>query len=200
MTPRRLVVGITGASGARYAAQLLDALAEAARDGVVKADVVLSRTGSLVFHQEVGRDPAEWGFPVHGRRDFMAPFASGSAQYDGMVVIPCSAGHVGRIATGVSTDLVSRAAAVMLKERRTLVLVVREAPYDLILLRNMVALAEAGALILPASPSFYSAPRDIGELVDTVNARVLDQLGVPHERSRRWAGRAPPRPDPGAPS
>jgi 4-hydroxy-3-polyprenylbenzoate decarboxylase len=117
-----------------------------------------------------------------------APFASGSSRFDAMVVIPCSAAGMARIAHGVSQNLVGRAADVMLKERRPLLLVVRESPYSLVHLRNMVTVTEAGAMILPASPSFYSAPKGVGELLDTVTSRVLDHLGVDHELMRRWTG------------
>jgi polyprenyl P-hydroxybenzoate/phenylacrylic acid decarboxylase-like protein len=110
---------------------------------------------------EVGTDPAELGFPLHAWQDMTAPFASGSARYDAMIVVPCSAAGLARIAHGISADLVGRAADVMLKEKRPLVLVLRESPYNLILMRNMVAVAEAGATVIPASPSFYSRPRDL---------------------------------------
>lgn len=180
----KLVVGVTGASGAPYAARALGALRELG----VEADVVFTRYGRLVWAHEVGGDPAALGFPIHPPGDMTAPFASGSARYDGMLVIPCSAGTMARIAQGVSSDLVSRAADVMLKERRPLVLVLRETPLSLIHLRNATALVEAGAVVMPAAPSFYSRPQSMEQLIDTVVARALDRLGVEHELVRRWSG------------
>jgi 4-hydroxy-3-polyprenylbenzoate decarboxylase len=183
---KRLVVGIGGASGSIYAHRLLSFFAETQAADV---DVVFSRTGRLVWTDEMGTDPASYGFPLHNPLDMAAPMASGSARFDAMAVIPCSAAGLGRIAHGVSQDLVGRAADVMIKERRPLVLVLRETPYSLVHLRNMVAVTEAGATILPASPSFYSHPATIPALVDTVVARVLDQLGFDNELMRRWTGR-----------
>lgn len=186
---RRVVVAVSGASGAPYAARVLGFLAAEGRDLGIETHLVFTKFGRLVWGDEVGTDPASYGFPVHSPHDMLAPFASGSAGFDAMAVVPCSAGSLARIATGVSSDLVSRAADVMLKERRRLVLVVRESPYNLIHLRNMITLVEAGAVVMPASPSFYSAPGTIEEILDTVTARVLDQLGVPNERMRRWTGK-----------
>jgi flavin prenyltransferase len=183
---RRVVIGITGASGAPYAARVLDALRDAAD---VEPHVVFTKFGRLVWGDEVGTEPKDaYPFPIHGPTDMLAPFASGSAGFEAMAVVPCSVAAVARIATGVSSDLVSRAADVMLKERRKLVLVVRESPFNLIHLRNMATLCEAGAVVMPASPSFYSAPKTMDELLDTVVARILDQLGIPNERMRRWSG------------
>ncbi|HMV68520.1 MAG TPA: UbiX family flavin prenyltransferase [Myxococcota bacterium] len=187
--PRRLIVGVGGASGAIYADRLLSFLAT--QPELARVDLVFTRTGRLVWADEVGKDPASFGFPIHAASDMTAPFASGSARYDAMVVAPCSAAGLARIAHGLSTDLVGRAADVTLKERRPLVLVLRESPYSLVHLRNMVAVTEAGATIIPASPSFYSRPASMEALVDTVVARVLDQLGIDNDLMRRWAGRAP---------
>lgn len=185
---RRLVVGVGGASGSIYARRLLDFLAA---HPVAEVDVVFSKMGRLVWNDEVGTDPASYGFRMFSPGDMTAPFASGSARYDGMAVVPCSGGGLGRIAHGISTDLVGRAADVMLKERRPLVLVLRESPYSLVHCRNMVAATEAGAVIIPASPSFYSQPADLTAAVDTVVARVLDQLGIDNELMKRWTGRVP---------
>ncbi|MFT4622978.1 MAG: 4-hydroxy-3-polyprenylbenzoate decarboxylase [Myxococcota bacterium] len=185
---RRIVVGVGGASGAPYALRLLQFLSENAEEAGVEPHVVFSKTGRLVWNDEVGVDPAEFGFPVHAPNDMTAAFASGSAQFDAMVVVPCSAGGLARIAHGLSIDLIGRAADVMLKERRKLVLVLRESPYSLPQLKNMVAVAEAGALVMPASPSFYSAPADRIALLDTVTARILDQLGIDNTLMRRWTG------------
>jgi 4-hydroxy-3-polyprenylbenzoate decarboxylase len=188
-TPRKIVVGVTGASGAPYARRLLDFLRDNAGQHGLEPHVVFTKFGRLVWSDEVGTDPREaYDFPLYNPGDMTAPFASGSAGFDAMVVVPCSAGSLARIAHGVSADLVGRAADVMLKEQRKLVLVLRESPYSLVQLRNMVAVAEAGALVMPASPSFYSAPQSIDALLDTVTARILDQLGVPNDLMRRWTG------------
>ncbi len=186
----KLVVAISGASGAPYAKRLLDFLAGEGRAHGVAVDLVFTETGKQVWKHELGAEPA-YPFPVWKNRDFTAPFASGSAGYDGMVVVPCSAGALARIAYGVSMDLVGRAADVMLKERKRLVLCLRETPISLVHARAMVQVIEAGAFVMPASPSFYSGPRDLGELVDTVVARLLDRLGVPNDLMRRWEGLAP---------
>ena len=187
--PRKVVIGVTGASGAPYAARVLDFLAAHASELGLEPHVVFTKFGRLVWGDEVGTDPRDaYDFPVYQPNDMLAPFASGSAGFDAMVVVPCSAGSLGRIAAGLSTDLVGRAADVMLKERRKLVLVLRESPYNLVHLRNMVAVTEAGAVVMPASPSFYSAPETVTELLDTVTARILDQLGVPNDLMRRWTG------------
>ena len=185
---RRIVVGVGGASGAPYALRLLDFLKRHGQEAGIEPHLVFTKTGRLVWNDEVGTDPASFGFPVYRSSDMTAPFASGSSRFDAMVVVPCSAAGMARIAHGVSQDLVGRAADVMLKERRPLLLVVRESPYSLIHLRNMVTVTEAGAMILPASPSFYSAPKGVGALLDTVTARVLDHLGVDHELMQRWTG------------
>lgn len=183
---KRIVVGVTGASGAPYAARLMAFLHDH-RDAV-ETHVVFSKVARLVWREEVGTDPADLGLPVYGHGDMTAPFASGSARFDAMAVVPCSAGCLARIAHGVSTDLVGRAADVMLKERRKLVLVLRESPYSLVHLRNMTAVTEAGAVVMPASPSFYSHPSSLDALLDTVTARVLDQLGVDNDLMTRWTG------------
>jgi 4-hydroxy-3-polyprenylbenzoate decarboxylase len=191
----KLVVAISGASGAPYAKRLLDFLAgEGAKHGV-SADLVFTQTGKQVWRQEIGDEP-RYPFRVWKNQDFTAPFASGSAPYDGMVVIPCSAGALARIAYGLSMDLVGRAADVMLKERRRLVLVLRETPISLVHARAMTQAIEAGAFVMPASPSFYSGPKTIEQLVDTVVARVLDRLGLPNDLMKRWDGLSPQAPEP----
>lgn len=191
---KRLVVAVSGASGAPYARRLLDFCAGPGR-GLVEPHLVFTRIGRMCWADEVGSDPARYGFPLFHPQDMAAAMASGSARYDGMVVVPCSAGQLARIAHGVSSDLVSRTADVTLKERRPLVLVLRESPYSLIHVRNMAACIEAGATILPASPSFYSRPRDLDALLDTVVARVLDQVGVDNDLMPRWAGRGAATPE-----
>jgi len=191
----KLVVGISGASGAPYARRLLDFLASHAGSHGVEVDVVFSSTGRQVWKQEIGSEP-RYPFRIWKNQDFTAPFASGSALYDGMVVIPCSSGVLSRIATGISVDLISRAGDVMLKERRKLLLVLRETPVSLVHARAMTQVIEAGALVMPASPSFYSGPASIDALVDTVVARVLDRLGLPNDLMKRWDGISPRTPEP----
>ena len=185
---RKLVIGVSGASGAPYAQRLLSFLRDH-RDALdLDVHLVFSKYGRVVWNDEVGTDPADFGFPIYRPNDMTAPFASGSAGFDAMVIVPCSGGAVSRVATGVSIDLLGRAADVMLKERRTLVMVLRESPYSLVLLRNMVAVTEAGGIILPASPSYYSHPADRTALLDTITARLLDQLGIDNALMRRWEG------------
>ena len=182
----KLVFGISGASGAPYAKRLLDHLRAAANAGELEVEVVLSRTAEQVWSHECGGNPRELGFPVYEGRDYAAPFASGSARYDAMLVLPASMSSIARIAHGVSDDLLTRAADVMLKERRRLVLVPREAPYSAIHLENMLAVTRAGAVVLPASPSFYGRPKNLEDAMDSVLARVLDVLGIEHDLGRRW--------------
>ena len=184
----KLIVGISGASGAPYAARALEFLAGPGRAAGIETGVVFSKTGRLVWKDEVGLDPASYGFPIWSHSDFTAPFASGSARYDAVLVLPCSAGTMARIATGVSTDLICRAADVMLKERKKLVLVLRESPYSLIHVRNMESLLLAGATVMPASPSFYSHPATREQLLDTVVARAFDCMGIDNSLMRRWSG------------
>ena len=183
----KLVVAVGGASGSIYAKRLLDALVAIRGRAPASLEVGLcfSSAGSEVWAHEIGEVPP-YPFTRYGLRDFRAPFASGSAGWDAMVVIPCSTGGLARIAHGVSEDLIGRAADVMLKERRKLVLVVREAPLSQIHLENMLAVTRAGAVVLPAAPSFYSKPTTIEALLDTVVGRVLDQLGLSNELAPRW--------------
>jgi len=186
--PRRIAIGVSGASGSPYAARILSFFQEHAAALDLEPHLIFTRYGRLVWNDEVGIDPDSYGFPIHGTADMTAAPASGSARFDAMVVIPCSVGCAARIAHGLSADLVGRAADVILKERKRLVLVVRETPLSLIHLRNLTQLAEAGAVILPASPSFYSAPDSLEALLDTVTARVLDQVDIPNDRMKRWTG------------
>ncbi|HSM93616.1 MAG TPA: UbiX family flavin prenyltransferase [Anaeromyxobacteraceae bacterium] len=181
------MVAISGASGAPYAKRLLDFLAAHAPALGVHVDLVFTETGRQVWGHEIGAAPA-YPWKTWSPRDFTAPFASGSAGYDAMVVIPCSAGALARIAHGLSTDLVGRAADVMLKERRRLVLVLRETPLSLVHARAIVQATEAGAVVMPAAPSFYSRPQSIEALVDSVVARALDKLGLPNDLMKRWTG------------
>jgi flavin prenyltransferase len=186
----RLVVAVGGASGSPYARRLLDFLAREGPAAGVSVDLVFTTTGRQIWSHEIGTTP-DYPFKTWKNQDLTAPFASGSARYDAMVVVPCSAAGLARIAYGVSTDLVGRAADVMLKERKRLVLVLRETPISLIHARAIAQVVEAGAFVMPASPSFYSNPTTIDALVDTVVARVLDRLGIPNELMRRWTGVSP---------
>ena len=182
---KRIVIGVSGASGAPYAHRLLTHLAS--RDDV-EADVVFTKTARLVWTHEVDVPLDSLGLRIYGPGDMTAPFASGSSRYDGMAIVPCSAGAMGRIANGISADLLGRAADVMLKERRPLVICLREAPYSLVHVRNMEQLLVAGARILPASPNFYSGAQTVQDLLDTVVGRVLDQLGIENDLVTRWSG------------
>jgi len=183
----KLVVAVGGASGSIYARRLLDALVALKRTlaPTLEVGICFSNSGAEVWKHELGPIP-DLPFTRYGLRDFRAPFASGSAGWDAMVVIPCSTGGLARIAHGISDDLIGRAADVMLKERRKLVLVVRETPLSLIHLENMLAVTRAGGIVLPASPSFYSNPQGIDALLDTVTGRVLDQLGLRNDLMPRW--------------
>ena len=191
----KLVVAVSGASGAPYARKLLDFLAEHGPRHGVSADLVFTTTAKQVWAQEIGGSP-RYPFKTWSNQDFTAPFASGSSQYDAMVVIPCSAGALARIAYGLSIDLVGRAADVMLKEKRRLVLVLRETPISLVHARAITQVIEAGAMVMPAAPSFYSGARTVDDLVGTVVARVLDRIGLPNDLMQRWTGLTPRAPDP----
>jgi 4-hydroxy-3-polyprenylbenzoate decarboxylase len=181
----KLVVGISGASGAPYAARLIELLARLPR-GTVEVGVCLSRTAPETWAHEVETDLESLPFPVYRGRDYNAPFASGSAGWHAMVIVPCSMSQVARIAHGISDDLLTRAADVMLKERRKLVLVAREAPYSRIHLQNMLAVTDAGAMVMPASPSFYGKPETVRDVIDSVISRVLDHVGLDAGIAKRW--------------
>ncbi|MDZ4814917.1 MAG: UbiX family flavin prenyltransferase [Verrucomicrobiota bacterium] len=178
----RIVVGITGASGAIYAQRLMDRLDPVSHE----VHLVLSQYANQVIAEEIGELKVPKGFIQHADKSMNVPFVSGSAVFDAMVIIPCSMGTLGRMANGTSETTLLRAADVFLKERRKLILVPRETPLSLIHVRNMAILLEAGAVLIPAMPGFYSRPQSVEEVVDTVVARVLDHLGVPHEISPRW--------------
>jgi 4-hydroxy-3-polyprenylbenzoate decarboxylase len=180
----RIIVAITGASGSLYAQRLLDNLAPRQH----KVHVVLSSYAPQVITTELpGGLRLAPGVTQHNHRSMNAPFASGSNAFDAMVVIPCTMGTLGRIAHGISDDLLLRAADVMLKERKKLILVPRETPFSLVHVKNFELLLQAGATILPANPSFYSGAKTIEQLADTVVARVLDHLGIPNQLAPRWA-------------
>jgi 4-hydroxy-3-polyprenylbenzoate decarboxylase len=173
----KIVVAVTGASGALYAQRLFEKLHTLCGTQHT-VSVVFSETAKEVWQCEIGTAPRLYNFIEYNDNDFFAPIASGSAQYDAMVVCPCSMGTLGRIAHGSADTLITRAADVMLKECRKLILVARETPYSLIHIKNMELLTLAGAIICPASPSFYSKPQTIENLCDTVVDRILDLLGI----------------------
>jgi 4-hydroxy-3-polyprenylbenzoate decarboxylase len=207
VTRRTITLALTGASGMAYGLRLLECLLAAGS----RVYLLYSPAAQIVAKQECGlvlpaqpreaervlgeRFAAAAGqLAVFGREDWMAPIASGSNPSDAMVVCPCTMGTVGAIAAGLADNLIERAADVMLKERKPLVLVPRETPLSLIHLENLAALARAGAVILPPSPGFYHQPRSVEDLVDFVVARVLDLCGVAHSLGPRWGGEriAPP--------
>ncbi len=174
---KKIAIGISGASGSIYAKVLLQKLSSV--EGVELA-VVASQQAPEVWRHELDTDfQLPDGVKQYANNDFMAPFASGSSSFEAMVICPCSMGTLGRIAAGVSDNLMTRAADVMLKERRKLICVVRETPYNLIHLNNMRTVTEAGGIICPASPSFYSRPVDFEALVSTVVDRVIGLLNIP---------------------
>ena len=183
----KLAVAVTGASGSIYAKGFLDVVKNCGTQ-VQEVGLVMSENAKQVWKLELGDETyGQYPFRYYERSDFMAPFASGSAGYDALVIVPCSMGTLGRIASGISDDLVTRAADVMLKERRKLILVTRETPLNLIHLRNMTAVTEAGGIVCPASPSFYSAPDTIEKAAATVVHRVADLVGL-KVNSYRWGG------------
>ncbi|MEM1097320.1 MAG: UbiX family flavin prenyltransferase [Planctomycetota bacterium] len=197
-TASRIVVGITGASGAMYATRTIQLLVAAG----VETHVVASALGQRLLRDELGMeslDPARLaGLPedadapdhliLHHAKDVGATIASGSFRHDGMVIVPCSSNTLGAIATGQASHLIHRAAHVTLKERRKLILVHRETPLSRIDLQNQLTAHDAGAIVLPANPGFYMLPQRVEDLVDFVVGRVLDHLDVPHDLKLRWPG------------
>ena len=181
----KIAVAVTGASGAIYAKRLLEKLQQL-KEQVTEVSIVWSENAHTVWEHETGDKSYEkLPFKTYAKNDFLAPFASGSSTYKALIICPCSMGTLGRIATGISNDLITRAADVMLKERRKLICVVRETPYNLVHLRNMTAVTEAGGIICPATPSFYSRPDTIDAVVDTVIDRVLQLAGL-ELNSYKW--------------
>jgi 4-hydroxy-3-polyprenylbenzoate decarboxylase len=182
----KLVVAVTGASGSIYAQRLLDEIAKARQ--VKECHVVLSEHAAEVAATELGARGLQIpkGMRVHGDKTMQVPFASGSAKFEAMAIIPCSMGTLGRIAHGYSNGTIARTADVFLKEKRKLILVPRETPWNLLQARNVVSLMEAGAVMLPAIPSFYGRPKTVRDVADTVVARVLDHLGLPNDLVKRW--------------
>jgi len=186
-TKKRIVVAITGASGALYAQRLIEKLM-AFSEHISEIALIVSETGKQVWQYELETPLPKSSIITQYENDcFFAPTASGSAGYNAMVVIPCTTGTLGRIASGTSNDLIARSADVMLKERKPLVLVVRESPYNLIHIENMRAVTLAGGIILPASPSFYSKPTDINGVIDTVVDRVITAIGF-EAGGYKWEG------------
>ncbi|MFL9483710.1 UbiX family flavin prenyltransferase [Chitinophagaceae bacterium LWZ2-11] len=174
----KIVLAVTGASGSIYAKVLLDKLMQL-KDQWSNLAVVMSNNAKQVWHTELdNKDYLNYDVQYFEKTDFLAPFASGSGKYNIMIVAPCSMGTLGRIANGISDDLVTRAADVVLKERRKLILMVRDTPYNLIHIKNMEAVTLAGGIICPATPSFYSLPKTIEEVAATVVDRVLDLAGL----------------------
>ena len=174
----KIVVAITGASGSIYAKLLLDKLS-AIKEQWAELGVVMTENAKLVWKTELdNQDFDTYDVRYFSQQDFFAPFASGSGNYDTMIIVPCSMGTLGRIATGVSNDLITRSADVILKERRKLICVVRDTPYNLIHIRNMETVTLAGGIICPATPSFYSKPKTIEEAAATVIDRVIDLAGL----------------------
>lgn len=185
MTKRRIAVAITGASGSVYAKVLLDKIVSL-NSQISEVGIVMSDNAKDVWQHELGNNAYEnYKLTFYDKHDFNAPFASGSAGYDTLIVCPCSMGTLGRIASGISNDLITRAADVVLKERRKLIVVVRETPYNLIHINNMKTVTEAGGIICPATPSFYSLPKTLEEVAATVINRVIDLIGL-EDNSYRW--------------
>jgi len=200
---KRITLALTGASGMAYGLRLLECLLRAG----VAVDLLLSQAARIVAKQELDlhlpggnaqlveffdtRFAGHAGkLTAYGKEEWFAPAASGSNPADAMVVCPCTMGSLAAIAHGLADNLIERAADVMLKEKRPLILVARETPFSLIHLRNMTALAEAGATILPANPGFYHRPQNVDQVIDFIVARILDQLGIAHDLMPRWGGAA----------
>ena len=188
MPKRKIVIAVTGASGSIYAKILLDKLQTHKQE--VEAGVIFSANARDVWKHELGNENfSDYPYTYYNTDDFFAPFASGSAQYDTMIICPCSMGTLGRIASGLSNDLTTRAADVILKERRKLILVLRDTPFNLIHINNMKTVTEAGGIICPAIPSFYSRPQTIEEVAATVTDRVMDLAGF-STQSYRWGDKS----------
>jgi flavin prenyltransferase len=185
---KKIVLAITGASGSIYAKVLLDKL-QLLSNQVEDVSIIMSDNAKAVWQFELGNEEYQkLPFTIYDKTNFFAPFASGSAKYDTMIICPCSMGTLARIATGISNDLTTRAADVILKERRKLILVTRDTPLNLIHINNMKTVTEAGGIICPASPSFYSQPKDIESLAATVVDRVIDLCGL-ELTSFRWGNK-----------
>ena len=182
---KKIAVAITGASGSIYAKLLMQKLSEL-KEQISELSLVMTDNAKEVWRTELNDDSYQH-YPARyfSTKDFSAPFASGSAQYDALIIVPCSMGTLGRIAVGISNDLITRSADVQLKERKKLILVIRETPYNLVHIRNMETVTLAGGIICPASPSFYSRPQTMEQAAATVVDRALDLAGV-SVTSFRW--------------
>ncbi|MFL5809752.1 MAG: UbiX family flavin prenyltransferase [Flavisolibacter sp.] len=182
---KKIAVAITGASGSVYAKLLLHKL-NSLQEQISELSIVMTDNAKLVWKTELDDENyGEFKGNYFSTKDFSAPFASGSAKYDALVIIPCSMGTLGRIASGISNDLITRGADVMLKERKKLICVIRETPYNLIHIRSMETITLAGGIICPASPSFYSKPATLEKAAETVVDRVIDLAGLAND-SFRW--------------
>jgi 4-hydroxy-3-polyprenylbenzoate decarboxylase len=182
---QNIAIAISGASGAIYAQRLLKKL-KSLDNQIDKISVVFSNNAKQIWQEELNKPlPVGQGFQLFENSDFYSPLASGSNDYNTMIIVPASMGIIGRIANGISDDLITRAADVMLKERRKLIIVPRETPYNLIHIKNMETITLAGGIICPATPSFYQKPQNINELVDTVVDRIIDLTGL-EQKSFRW--------------
>jgi len=187
MRKHKIAIAVTGASGAIYAKVLFDKLI-LLKNQIESVGVIMSDNAKFVWESELGNtDYESYPFTFYKKQDFMAPFASGSANYNTMIICPCSMGTMGRIASGISNDLCTRAADVILKERRKLIIVARETPLSLIHINNMKTITESGGIICPATPSFYSNPNTFEELSSTVIDRVLTLSGLQNS-SYSWGG------------
>lgn len=178
----KLVIAATGASGTIYLQRLLEQIDAAANE----VHLVMSGHAKQVAAQETDTLHIPAHVQKHGENDLNVPYVSGSARFDAMVIVPCSMSTLGRIASGSGENAILRAADVFLKERRKLIVVPRETPWSLVHARNVVTLLEAGAVVLPAVPSFYNRPQSVNDVVDTVVWRIIDQLGLPNPRAYRW--------------
>ena len=184
---KKILVAITGASGMIYTESLLKKFqTEELKSQLSEVAVIVSENVNGIIKNELPAfNISDFGFPVYKNNNFYVPFASGSSAFDVMVIIPCSMGTLGRIASGVSENLIGRTADVMLKERKKLILVTREMPLNLIHINNMKTVTEAGGIVCPASPTFYNQPSSLTELADTVVERILDLCGFKH-KGKRW--------------
>lgn len=188
MQKKKIIVAITGASGSIYAKVLLNKL-QLLSEQIEEVGLLMSDNAKDVWKLELGDSTYEdLPFKQYAKNNFFAPFASGSAKFDTMIVCPCSMGTMARIASGISNDLLSRSADVIIKERRKLILVIRDTPYSLIHINNMKSITEAGGIICPASPSFYSKPMDFYDLAATVVDRILDLSGF-EINTFRWSSK-----------
>ncbi|UOF94557.1 MAG: UbiX family flavin prenyltransferase [Bacteroides sp.] len=183
---RKIVIAITGASGSVYANYLLNHINQCEYD----ISIVMSKNAKYVWHHELKNDDYK-KYNIYDNNDFRAPFASGSSQHDTMIIIPCSMGVLGRISSGISSDLITRCADAMLKERKKIVFVIRETPYNIIHINNMKTITEAGGIILPATPSFYSIPKNISDVIKTVVDRIfmLTSINTIDNNFYRWGNK-----------